>query len=147
MSLVYLYITGVIGSVFWLLSTEAHAAAYGTQGYHPLLVATICTVGQHTTYLALYFFGEVLTRKSVTLQRAIGKVYDRFGSKLDRYFLALTGAGALLGVPPAVGMVMLSPSFGLSLKTVFAVTIPLRFVRFAVLAWAGESLWSTIARW
>ncbi|MFT7624465.1 MAG: hypothetical protein ACI9WU_003653, partial [Myxococcota bacterium] len=91
-----------------------------------------------------YFGGRQLMVRWAVLQRAVAKIHKRWGSRLDDTFSGLLALGSLIGLPPAVGMVLLAPGFGLPLRTVLMITIPLRFIRFTIVAYAGLGLWDLI---
>lgn len=135
-----LYLLSVVGAVFWVISTEGLAITYGTQGWNPLLVALLCAGGQNSCYVLVYFGGRELIDSWQRLADAVEKVHDKYGAKLDTGFAWLTAAGSMFGIPPAVGMVALAPGFGLRLPQLLAITFPLRFIRFTILAWAGDSI-------
>ncbi len=66
---------------------------------------------------------------------------------MDKGYVYLSIVGALTGMPPIAAMVVLAPGFHLRLRNVLMITIPCRFIRFTVLAWAGERIfawWATL---
>lgn len=132
---------GVVGSVFPVISTEATAVFYGTEGgWHPLLVGLFCALGQCTTYVALYFGGEKLVMRWNWLARQVHKVRGRFGDRLEGGYLGFAFVGSIVGLPPMNGMMALAAGFNVRLLHIWPISFVGRLIRFTVLAAVGGSL-------
>lgn len=138
--MISLFLTSVVGSVIWLISTEAQAMVYGAAGWNPILIGAVCSAGQNVTYVFLYYGGDRLLHSWPWFARGVQRVYIKWGHKLKRAFIPMSTVGALSGMPPIAAMVALAPSFQIPLRTVLAITLPCRFIRFTLLAWLGEGL-------
>jgi membrane protein YqaA with SNARE-associated domain len=144
LELISLFLSSIIGAVFWVVSTEGLATTFGAVGWHPLTVGLVCSLGQNVTYVMIYLGGERLIERWEWLQTRIDRVRKRLGERLERSYLALTVIGGLTGLPPIVAMVALAPSMQVRLRTVLTITLPARFLRFTTLAYAGEKI---LAMW
>ncbi len=140
LELISLFVTSIIGAVFWVISTEVQASAYGAMGWNPLLVGLVCSAGQNVTYVVLYLGGERLMGRWSWLATRVHRVREQHGERLRRSYLAMTIVGGLTGIPPIVAMVALAPGFNVRLRTVLAITLPARFIRFTILAVAGSEI-------
>lgn len=129
-----------VGSVFWIVSTEAMAIYYGGMGWNPLVVGALCSCGQNVTYVGIYLGGEQLFDRWKKLAAQVAKLRAKLGHGARRGFLITTGVSHLTGVPPAVATVALAPGFSVGPATLFPLTLILRFVRFSILASFGEHL-------
>ncbi|MFT5432115.1 MAG: hypothetical protein ACI9OJ_002813 [Myxococcota bacterium] len=137
----------VIGSVFWVISTEAMAILYGSQGWNPFYVGALCALGQNIAYVGIYFGGEQLLDRWKLLAKQVRKLRDKLGDGVRRGFLITTGFSHVVGFPPAPATVALAPGFSVRPMTLFPLTFTARWVRFTVLAFAGEPLvawWNTL---
>ena len=133
----------VIGAIFWVINVESLAILYGaTRGWNPLLVGVLLATGQNITYVALYFGGDQLIHRWDWLGTRVKKVFDRFGDNLRQRFLGVTALAGLTGLPPAVAMPALAPGAGVKLISVISVTFTTRVIRFTILAWFGEAIYS-----
>jgi membrane protein YqaA with SNARE-associated domain len=137
-----------VGSVFWVVSTEAAAIYYGgPRGWSAPAVGAVCAAAQTAMYLLLYFFGDWALARWAWLQRRVERTRERHASRLETSYLAVTAVAALTGAPPVLAMVSLASSFGVTWRHVLPTACLGRFVRFTTLAWAGDSLlawWSTL---
>jgi membrane protein YqaA with SNARE-associated domain len=140
MELLALFPIGFVGSVLWFVSAEAAAVAYGAQGWHPLAVGVCAALGQNTMHAILYFGGERLIRRWEWVRVQAAKVRQRFHRHLEEGYLTLTGIGALIGLPPLVGMVTLASGFGVPFVHALPVAVVGRIIRFTALAAVGEPL-------
>ncbi|GIW73437.1 MAG: hypothetical protein KatS3mg102_2979 [Planctomycetota bacterium] len=132
---------GFVGSVFWVVSTEAAAVYYGSAlACPPLLVGLACALGQCGMYLILYAGGEQLLGRWRWLGRQVDRARQRLGERLETAYLSTAGLGAVLGVPPALAFPALAGSFGVRLGALLPVMFAGRLVRFSVLAAAGAQL-------
>lgn len=138
LALLSLLAISFVGSVLWIVSTEVTASIYGGNGWNPLAVGAVCSLGQNAMYVILYFFGRRLIKKWAWLGRQVGRAYSLWRPQLEKAYLGTTFVGSLLGVPPVVAMVSLASGFGFRLQMILAMTLPGRFIRFTVLAWAGD---------
>lgn len=137
----------VIGSVFWVLSTEAMAILYGSQGWNPFYVGALCSLGQNIAYVGIYYGGEQLLGRWKALGRQVHALRRKLGHGARRGFLITTVFGHVSGFPPAPATVALAPGFSVRPLTLFPLTFMARWVRFTVLAFAGEPLlawWNTL---
>ena len=137
-----------VGSIFWVVSTEAAAVYYGgARGWPAPAVGAVCAVAQTAMYLLLYFFGDWALLRWSWLQRRVERTRERHASRLEASYLALTGVASLTGVPPVLAMVTLASSFGVTWRRVLPTACLGRFARFTTLAWVGDSLlawWSAV---
>jgi membrane protein YqaA with SNARE-associated domain len=118
--------------LFFIINCEAWAIFVGLMGTRDwVLLALSITGGQVVGFTLLYFFGSKLVRRVPRLQRAV----DRFDKeKLKARAPWALSMGALVGVPPHNVMCAISPLVGLPFRTVFAITLVGRGVRYLVLA-------------
>ena len=130
----------VIGSVFWVVSTEAMAILYGSRGWNPFLVGALCAIGQNITYYGIYIGGESLLGRWAGLARQVSKLRARLGHGARRGFLLTTGFSHIVGMPPALATVALAPGFSIRPRTLFPITLTARWFRFSVLAAVGQPL-------
>jgi membrane protein YqaA with SNARE-associated domain len=141
MELLGLIALSFVGSVVWLVNTEGTAIVYGSQhGWHPLVVGVCCAIGQLGMHSLLYLGGERLLRRWRWLREREARVRARWGERLERRYLYLTGVAALTGVPPMIVLSCLAGGFGVPLRHYVAVVFPLRIVRFTVLAAVGQQI-------
>ncbi len=130
-----------IGSVFWVVSTEAAAVYYGgSRGWWTPVVGRVGGVSRAAMYVILYSGGDPLVQRWGWLRRTVARTRIRFADHLERRFLTLTGIAAIFGMPPVVPIVALASSFGVTWRHALPVALAGRIVRFTLLAWAGESL-------
>jgi membrane protein YqaA with SNARE-associated domain len=137
------YPLALVGSVLWFLSPEVLVASYGAAGHHPLLLAALATAGQNTTYVVIFLSGARLSRRWRWLGERARALENRWGARLARSYKTLMCTAAVVGVPPLLFMVLLAPSFRVSLKTTLLITLSLRMLRFTLLALLGD----TVVRW
>lgn len=142
MALLALLGISFVGSVIWVVNTEASAIYYGGElGYSPWLVGAVCAVGQCTAYVFFYYGGEKLIGRWRWLAGKVAKVRARFDpARVGKGYLITTFVAAIVGLPPAVGMVALASGFGVQLRALLPIAFVGRYIRFTVLAFAGEGI-------
>ncbi len=143
MAILSLLLLSIAGGVIWLFNVEAAAILYGSNGFNPALVGVTCALGQSIAYTILYFGGDWLLRRWGWWRRRLEQMRARFHDRLHKGFLGATATAALLGIPPMTGMAAIAGSFEVRYPPLIAIALPLRTVRFIVLAAAG----SRIAAW
>ena len=119
----------------------------GTLGWNPLLVGASLALGQNLTYILVYLGGDALVNRWQWLKTKVVKARAKIKGNMERGFLATAAIAGIIGIPPALAMPALAPSFKVSCAKVIAVTFTTRFIRFTLLAIFGESLfawWSTL---
>ncbi|RME70726.1 MAG: hypothetical protein D6776_11255 [Planctomycetota bacterium] len=135
---------GFIGTLVWVVSTEAAAIYYGvTLGWPALLVGGIAALGQCAMYALLFLFGERLLRRWRWLALQVRRAQRRWGPRLEVGYLGTSAVASVFGLPPALAPPVLAPSFEVPLVRLLPVMFAGRCVRFTVLALAG----STVAAW
>ena len=133
--------SGLVGSVFWVVSTEATAIYYGTEAHwHPLLVGLLCATGQCLTYTLLYLVGEPLVARWSWLQQKVAHARKRFERRLQTAYLTLTGFASVIGLPPMLAMAILGRSFDIRISRLLPVAFVGRTTRFTLLALIGDGL-------
>ena len=144
-TLVGLAFVGPVVSPFMpLLATEAMAVFYcGELGMNPWLVGLACMIGQNLAYIVLYYSGAALTDRWARLKRQIDWLRVRY-SGARRTFVITWLCAAFFGVPPALPVVLLARGFSMRLTTLLAIGLPLRLLRFTLLAAVGSALWPAI---
>lgn len=141
MDLLLLLSISFAGGIVWLFNVEATAVVFGaSSGWSPVLVGVICATGQSLAYLVLFFAGDWILGRWRWAGRKLERTRARYGERLRRGFLGLTVPAALVGVPPMTGMAALAGGFRVRLLPLLAIALPLRSVRFVVLAVAGTQL-------
>lgn len=141
MELVTLFGISFVGTLLWFINSETAAAVYGSRlGWHWAAVGLTCAVAQSVMYVLLYQGGDVLVRRWTWFGAKIEAVRARYGEKLERRFIGVMAIGSVLGVPPAVAMPVLAPSFRVGMLVVLPIMFAGRFVRFSILAAFGEAL-------
>jgi membrane protein YqaA with SNARE-associated domain len=144
-----LFLVCVAGGFVWLFNAEAAAVAYGGMGrWHPALVGVTCAAGQVVSYTVLFFGGGWLLARWRQARERIERTRVRYGARLERSFLALTASGALVGLPPMTVLAAIAGGFRVRYPALIAIAFCLRFVRFTVLALAGNelvALWRSLA--
>ncbi len=144
MEFVSLLVFSFCGGIIWLFNVEAAAITMGVSSdWHPLLVALACAGGQSLAYLFLYYCGHWLLSRWRWFSRGVDRMLDRWGERLGRSFLLLTGTAALIGLPPMTGMAAVARSFKVRVLPLLLIAFSLRLLRFTVLASRGDA----IPRW
>jgi len=140
-SLLQLLGISFVGSVFWVLNTEAAAVYYGgTLGYFPWVVGGVCATGQVLMHVVLYYCGSGLTKKWRWLRKKVERVRTKYGDKLEKRYLYLSFMAGIFGVPPVLIMAIMAPGFGVRLRVLVPVLFLGRIIRFTLLAWVGQPL-------
>ena len=143
MELLSLIGVSMLGTVVAVGFAEGGAAYAGTElGYHPVFVGVVCATAQLVVFGILYRFGSWLAARWRWLEEQTLRVRERFERHLNESYLGLTAIGALIGTPPAIAMVILAPGFGIGATRLLTVVWLGRSLRFAVLAYAGQELFS-----
>lgn len=138
------FVGPVVSPFFPPLSTEAMAVFYGGQlGMHPLWVGLACAIGQCGAYTVLHSAGWAMVSRWPRLHRQIDLLRVRYTRARSTFQLA-TCSAAFFGLPPVLPMAVLARSFSMSLGRLVAICAPLRFARFAILAWIGDRFWPTL---
>ena len=131
----------MVGAVFWVFKVETMAVYYGgTLGWNPALVGARLALGQNMTYVIVYLGGDALLTRWKWLSDKVTRARDNVKGDMKRGFLATAAIAGLIGLPPALAMPALAPSFKVSCPALIAVTFTTRFIRFTLLASFGESL-------
>ncbi len=138
------FIGPVVSPFVPFLATEVMAAVYAVEmGLHPLVVGLACTIGQNLAYTVLYLAGGKFVLRWDRLHQQIEWLRAKYATARRTFLLATIGA-ALIGIPPMIAMVVVARGFGMRLMTLLAIGIPLRAVRFALLAALGGAIWPAI---
>lgn len=148
MELLILLPIGFVGSVLWVVSAEASAIYYGTEGYHPLAVGTLAALGQCLAYMCLYFGGAKLVGRWVWLAGQVERLQTRYHERLQSGYLSAVAVGSVLGVPPCVGLVTLAPAFHVKFIPMWPIAFGGRIIRFTILAAVGTEIvawWNDLA--
>jgi membrane protein YqaA with SNARE-associated domain len=140
-ALLSLLLFSFAGSVVWVFNVEAAATVAGASGgWHPLIVGVTCAVGQALGYTLLFFAGEIVFRYWRWGQRKVEWTRERYGERLKTGFYGLTFTAALAGLPPLTAMAALAGGLQVRFLPMMAILLPLRIIRFTVLAAVGEEL-------
>lgn len=132
---------GFVGTIFWVVSTEASSVYYATElGWSPIAVGLTAAAGQTLMYGLIYVGGERLIARWAWLHGKVDKVRGRFHHDLRGGYLATSMLAALTGIPPAIGMTALASGFAIRSFEILPVIFAGRAIRFGVLAAVGGSL-------
>ena len=137
-----------VGTVVWVLSPEATAVIYGSQGRLPaVVVGALCATGQGLMVVLLYYMGAQLCERWTWLKHKVEKTRQRFGARLNQHFLLLSLPAGIFGIPPMLAMAAMAHGFRVRLVPFLAIAAGGRFLRFTVLAASGEKALEYFATW
>jgi hypothetical protein len=136
---------GFVGTVVWVLSPEAAAALYASQGHwYPLVIGLLVAVGQASAHLALYLGGEQLRRRWRWFDRKCEQARARHGRWLTKGLVPLGCASGLLGIPPSSVTAALAPGLGLPARRLLPLLLAMRIIRLTAVAYLARGFGASV---
>ena len=136
-----LFVVSFLSGIFWVANAEGTAVYYSMErGWHPLVVATVCTAGQLSMFSLLFHGGGWLLPRWKWLHRYVERTRAKHGERLRKGYLSTTVFASAFGVPPLGAMSVLADGLAVSFARLLANAAGVRFVRFLLAAAAGEQL-------